>query len=227
MKTVAIIPARGGSKRIPRKNIRDFLGKPIMAYAIEAASASGLFDDIIVSTDDNEISEIAEQYGAKVPFLRSKKNSDDTATLSDVIEEVTSYYKKNVCDTIEYGCCILPTAVLLSKDVLIEGYEKLINGKFDTVLPITRFSYPIQRALRIVNNTVEMVNPEYARTRSQDLESMFHDAGQFYWFRFSKGFQTKNRGFIELSELCTQDIDNEDDWGLAIQKFQYLQKKNS
>ncbi len=219
MKNLAIIPARGGSKRIPRKNIRNFLGKPIIAYSIETALESGLFEEVMVSTDDDEIAEVAIKYGAKVPFMRSKENADDHATLSDVIEEVKeSYisYGKNF----EHICCILPTSPLLNISVLEDGYTFLKKHNADSVKPVVRFSYPIQRALKIIDEgKVEMIWPENARVRSQDLESAYYDAGQFYWMKFTEGLVGTDKYAIEISELECQDIDTIEDWRMAELKF--------
>ena len=222
MNNIAIIPARGGSKRIPRKNIKDFLGKPIIAYSIEAAINSGLFDDVVVSSDDYEIAEIAKKYGAK--FLkRSKKNSDDFATLSDVIEEVKSiYFEDNIAfDTI---CCILATAPLLTSKLIKEGYANLITTGADSVRPIIKFSYPIQRALALNNGKVSFMNEEYMKTRSQDLEPAFFDSGMFYWMKWDIALKGANRYAFEISEMQAQDIDTQEDWIMAELKYQLNNK---
>src|SRR5690606_2388836 len=159
MANLAIIPARGGSKRIPKKNIKDFLGKPIMAYSIEAALNSKLFDEVMVSTDDEEIAIIAEKYGAKVPFLRSKDNANDFAVLADVVEEVQMKYS-NKNKNFENICCILPTAPFVTPSKIIEGYDKLIEGEFVSVFPVLEFSFPIQRSLKIEKNKVAMRSEE-------------------------------------------------------------------
>jgi pseudaminic acid cytidylyltransferase len=223
---IAIIPARGGSKRIPRKNIKLFHGKPIIAYSIEAALQSGLFDEVIVSTDDKEIAEIAQQYGAKVPFLRSKKNSDDFATTIDVIVEVMNFYKDKGIEH-EFICCIYPCAVFVSKEKIQEAYNLLNTKNFDTVLPIIEYGFPIQRALKIENEKTVFSSPEFIKTRSQDLEKHYHDAGQFYWLRTNIILQehtifTSNTGSIVISELEAQDIDTETDWKLAELKFKMI-----
>lgn len=226
MANLAIIPARGGSKRIPKKNIKLFLGKPIMAYSIEAAIKSNLFDEIMVSTDDDQIAQIAQQYGAKVPFLRSKDNANDFAVLADVIEEVRlNYLKEN--KTFDTICCILPTAPFVKATTLVEAYQKLINNKFDSVFPVLQFSFPIQRALQINDQKVSMVWNEHLNSRSQDLEPRYHDSGQFYWikessFRVEKKLFTANSGALIISELNAQDIDTETDWKLAEIKYKLM-----
>lgn len=222
MRKIAIIPARGGSKRIPRKNIKLFLGKPIIAYSIEAAVQSGLFDEVMVSTDDEEISEIAKYHGANVPFYRSEKNSDDQATLNDVLEEITGVYSK-AGQTFALGCCILPTAPFVTKHTLLQGYQLMNEMKFDSVRPMVRFSYPIQRAFKMDSTgRVSMMNPALYRVRSQDLEPAYHDAGQFYWFRFPTLLKSDNRGGFFIEETNFQDIDTPSDWALAEIKYQYL-----
>ena len=224
MAKLAIIPARGGSKRIPRKNIKPFIGKPIIAYSIEAALKSNLFDEVMVSTDDKEIANIAKEYGAKVPFIRSVKNSDDFATTFDVIEEVIQVYKSQGKE-FENLCCLYSCAPFVNSEILLKAYNQLIRYKFDTVFPIIAYSFPIQRALRLNQRKVSMILEENLNVRSQDLEDSFHDAGQFYWCISKKVLQnkkilTKNTGGIEISELEAQDIDNEIDWKLAELKFQ-------
>lgn len=224
MKTVAIITARGGSKRIPRKNIKPFLGKPIIAYSIESALNSGLFDEVMVSTDDVEIAAVARQFGAKVPFLRSAKNADDFATTADVIVEVLEEYEQ-LGQTFEYAICIYPTAPFVSSELLIKGYELLTQGDYDTVFPAMPFSFPIQRAIKLnTKNRIEMLQPEHLRTRSQDLEATYHDCGQFYWlhverFMAKKEIWTDNSGIVILSEMEAHDIDNLEDWKVAEFKY--------
>ena len=227
MASICIIPARGGSKRIPRKNIKNFLGKPIIAYSIEAAIQSGLFDEVMVSTDDNEIADIAKQYGATVPFMRSENNSNDFATTFEVIEEVVSNYKL-LDRNFEYICCIYACAPFVTKEKLICSFQVLQDNKFDSVFPIQPFGFSIQRALRFENNKVCFFNPEFSLKRSQDLEKSYHDAGQFYWMNTEvclnkKQILTDNSGSIILSELEGQDIDNEVDWKLAELKYELIQ----
>ena len=221
---ICIIPARGNSKRIPRKNIKDFLGKPIIAYSIEAAIQSGLFSTVMVSTDDHEIAEVAKEFGAEVPFLRSPVTSDDFSTLSDVIEEVKESYSQQQVE-FDYICCVLATAPFVTPELLDQHYRLLIEKKYDSVRPVVRFSFPIQRAMRKNGDKVEMFNPQYLRTRSQDLEPAFHDAGMFYWMTYKSGLRGSNRGAIEVTESQAQDIDTVEDWELAQFKFIYLQNK--
>ncbi len=225
MGNICIIPARGGSKRIPRKNIKDFLGKPIISYSINAALDSNLFEEVMVSTDDAEIADIAIRYGAKVPFLRSVKNSDDFATTYQVIEEVILDYKSKLNLEFKNFCCLYSCAPFVSPYTLKLAYNNLINKKFDTVFPIIEFSFPVQRALGLENGKVNMINDEYLSTRSQDLDKRYHDAGQFYWGSVEqilreKKMLTSNTGSIIISELEAQDIDTEVDWKLAELKYQ-------
>jgi pseudaminic acid cytidylyltransferase len=225
MNNLCIIPARGGSKRIPRKNIKDFLGKPIIAYSILAAIESNLFDEVMVSTDDIEIAEIALKYGALVPFLRSEINSTDFSNTVDVICEVIDNYN-HIGKTIINVCCLYPTAPLIDVENIKSSYNLMIDKKFSTVFPVTAFSFPILRALKVgANQKVEMIWPENKSKRSQDLEQCYHDSGQFYWLNchdliVNKQLYTDNSGVIILSELDVQDIDNDVDWRLAELKFQ-------
>ncbi|WP_152286905.1 pseudaminic acid cytidylyltransferase [Flavicella marina] len=230
MSKIAIIPARGGSKRIPRKNIKSFLGKPIIAYSIESAIKCGLFDEVMVSTDDKEIARVAREYGAVVPFFRTVKNSNDFATTVDVIAEVITEYK-NIGKEFCYACCIYPCAPFVTDIRLQESFSKLEKHNYDCVFPIVRFSFPIQRAVKInTNGMIEMFEPRYMQTRSQDLESSFHDVGQFYFFKVDKIIEaeklwTNNTSFIELTQLESQDIDHISDWELAEMKYKILQEK--
>ena len=218
MNNLCIIPARGGSKRIPRKNIKDFLGKPIIAYSIEAAMKSGLFEEVMVSTDDKEIAEVAIKYGAKVPFMRSTTMADDFATLADVVDEVIGSYKSQG-KGFAYVCCILPTAPLITFENLKKGLDLMIEKKADSVRPLVRFSYPIQRAVKLVDGKTEMFYPEYKTSRSQDLEPAYHDAGQFYWMSFEKGLNGVKKIGFEIPATQAQDVDTEEDWRLAEIKF--------
>jgi N-acylneuraminate cytidylyltransferase len=230
VRKIAIIPARGGSKRIPKKNSKDFLGKPIISYAIEAALQSNLFDEVMVSTDDSEIAEIAKRYGAKVPFFRSAKNADDFATTMDVLLEVLNDYEKRNYK-FDYACCIYPCTPLLKVENLINSFQILKNENLDCVFPIVKYGFPIQRAVRInEKQLVEMFQREHLTTRSQDLEASYHDVGQFYFFDVQKLMEkqqllTDNTGFIELSEMESQDIDTISDWELAEFKYQFFKNK--
>ena len=231
MANLAIIPARGGSKRIPKKNIKSFLGKPIIAYSIEVAFESGLFDKVMVSTEDDEVAEIARNYGAEVPFMRSAENSDDHAVLSDVMEEVLSAYYQN---GIRFNnvCCILATAPFIKVEKLKTSYDKLLDESLDSVFPVLEFSFPIQRSLKIENNKVLMDNQEYLTARSQDLPLRYHDAGQFYWcdvdkFLKRKKLYTDNSGAIVISRLEAQDIDSETDWKIAEIKYKLMKDEGN
>tara|TARA_B110000008_G_C16877685_1_gene527505 strand:- start:279 stop:956 length:678 start_codon:yes stop_codon:yes gene_type:complete len=221
---IAIIPARGGSKRIPRKNIKDFLGKPIISYSIKAALDSNLFDEVMVSTDDYEIAKIAKQFGAKVPFMRSTKNSNDFASTYDVIEEVINEYK-NQGLKFDKICCIYSCAPFISPEILTKALEKLEDKKFDSVFPVLKYSFPIQRALKRDGDKITMIEEDNLNIRSQDLEESYHDAGQFYWCKTkqllkSKKLLTSNTGCVVISELEVQDIDTKTDWKLAELKYQ-------
>ena len=225
MKRICIIPARGGSKRIPRKNCKDFLGKPIIAYSIEAALNSNLFDIIMVSTDDEEIAEIALKYGANVPFIRSAKNSSDFATTFDVIEEVIAFYKTNSV-IFEQACCLYATAPLITIENLKKAFFLLKKENFSSIFPVIRYGFPIQRAIEMLeNHKLKLIHPEHELTRSQDLKPRFHDAGQFYAFvpdeiLKQKKLYTVNSGIFEILEQEAQDIDNQIDWKLAELKYQ-------
>lgn len=224
---IAIITARGGSKRIPRKNIRNFHGKPIIAYAIEVAINSKIFDEVMVSTDDEEIAEIAKKFGAEVPFMRNDKTSDDYATTSDVLIEVLNEYNK-LNKKIETFCCIYPTAPFVTEKKLIESDELFSKTDADSLVSIVKFSFPPQRGfLKDEKNIVNFREPEFKLTRSQDLDPIFHDAGQFYWgkankFLESKSLITHNTVGFELNENEVQDIDTEEDWKIAEIKFSLL-----
>jgi N-acylneuraminate cytidylyltransferase len=220
---LAIIPARGGSKRIPQKNIKPFLGKPIIAYSIELARNSGIFSEIMVSTDDESIAEIAREYGADIPFFRGKKTSDDHAILNDVLKEVLYNYQQ-INQKFNHICMILPTAPLIQPVHLMQAYELLCNGPFDSVRPVVRYSYPVQRSFTLKGNHLDMLFPENYRLRSQDLEPIYHDAGQFYWIRKGKLLTDMQKGGIIIPELEAHDIDTADDWLLAELKYKLLFK---
>ena len=229
MRAAAIITARGGSKRIPRKNIREFCGKPIIAYSIEAAIQSGIFDTVMVSTDDEEIAEIARKYGAEVPFMRSEKNANDFAATNDVVKEVLDSYAK-MGECFDIACCIYPTAPFITADKLKKAVELLQENQADSVVPVVRFGFPPQRCVVKDGGLIKFKWPEYMQSRSQDLQPYYHDAGQFYCLR-TESFLEQNRLFmtktvpLELSEMEVQDIDNEDDWEIAELKYEMRNRK--
>lgn len=220
---IAIITARGGSKRIPQKNVKAFCGKPILAYSIQAAIESGLFDEVMVSTDSSEIAEIAKAYGAKVPFMRSEQTAGDFATTDDVLREVFEEYKKRNQE-FALAVCIYPTAPFVTAAKLQQAVELMQDG-VDAVTPVVKFSFPPQRALVIREGKLEYQYPEYASKRSQDLKPIYHDCGQFYVLRpenvLNKKKDIKTLPYI-CSELEVQDIDNEEDWKLAEMKYQMM-----
>ncbi|MDR0220333.1 MAG: pseudaminic acid cytidylyltransferase [Lachnospiraceae bacterium] len=224
MNTIAIITARGGSKRIPRKNIRDFCGKPMIAYAIEVARAAAVFDAVLVSTDDEEIVAVAKAYGATVPFLRSPQTADDFATTSDVLMEALDQLSQQN-ERPERFCCLYPTCPLLAPARLREAMALL--DSCDGVIPVVPFSYPPQRAFVIEDGLLRHQYPEHARTRSQDLPPIYHDAGQFYAYR-TAAFLAAGSLFVPdlrplvLTEMEVQDIDTEEDWKLAEMKYEYI-----
>lgn len=224
---IAIIPARGGSKRIPRKNIKSFLGKPAISYSISAALESNLFDEVMVSTDDEEIANIAIKYGAKVPFLRSPETSNDFAGTAAVLEEVLKNYKKNG-NTFNIACCIYPVAPLISVPKLKEAMNLLTENKLDSCFPVCRYSSPIWRAIEMNSEKkIKMIWPENENKRTQDLPSAYFDAGQFYWFNTHNflrtgEFLTDATGAILLDDLHVQDIDTMTDWKLAELKFKLI-----
>lgn len=226
-KRLAIITARGGSKRIPHKNIREFCGRPIIMYSIEAALESAVFDEVMVSTDDEKIAEIAKKAGAKVPFLRSERTSNDFATTADVILEVLKEYKK-IGQEFNTACCIYPTAPFITADKLKNAVTLLEEKSYDSVMPVAEFSFPPLRGMIMEEDRVSYKWEEYSMARSQDLEKIYHDVGQFYVFHVekfkeSKRLVTKNTGAILIDELEMQDIDNEIDWKLAELKYRLLQ----
>lgn len=230
MKCLAIIPARGGSKRIPHKNRKFFLGKPIIAYSIRAALETELFEEVMVSTDDLEIAEIARHEGASVPFLRSDKNANDYATLADVLIEVVQVYQE-LGREFDLICCLLPTAPLISSSDVSSAYDKLVTSSFDSICPVVAFSYPILRSLSIdERGHLNMNWPEYRFSRSQDLRPAYHDSGTFYWIRTSslvenKKLLSENGTAIILDEFRVQDIDTEVDWALAEMKYKLLYER--
>ena len=228
MKALAIITARGGSKRIPRKNIKEFCNKPIIAYSIEAALQSGCFSTVMCSTDDEEIAAIAKQYGAEVPFYRSPETSNDYATTADVLKEVIAEYEKRGF-TFDYFCCLYPTAPFVSPEKIRYGYDMMIEKNANGAMPVVQFSYPIQRALKIDDNKISMIQPEHLKSRSQDLMKTYHDAGQYYWykvdaFRNEQNIMMLNPIAIVTPEDEVQDIDTLEDWKMAEIKYELLKK---
>jgi N-acylneuraminate cytidylyltransferase len=223
---LAVIPARGGSKRIPRKNVKEFLGEPIIKYSIETARASGLFEEVMVSSDDREILELARRLGASAPFTRSPETASDLATTADVILEVLGDYRR-AGRTFDHVCCIYPTAPLLTASRLQEAWRLLAEGGADAAISVTRFSFPIWRAFTIEAGRLRFQWPENALRRSQDLPEAFHDCGQFYFLRAAAFLQHRrlvmpNTVPVMVPESETQDIDTEEDWKLAEIKYAHL-----
>lgn len=223
---IAIITARGGSKRIPRKNIKEFCGKPILAYSIEAAISSGLFDEVMISTEDEEIAGIAQKYGAKFPFKRSEKTAGDNASTVDVIIEVVEEYKKKGINP-DRICCIYPTAPFVTAEKLIHANNLMDKTKAEAVIPVVRFSFPPQRSFIVNEDFLQYKWPENQFKRSQDLETFYHDAGQFY-FCDVKAMVNQNTlvpkktvPYIQ-NEMEVQDIDNIEDWNIAEVKYRML-----
>ena len=253
MRNIAIITARGGSKRIPRKNIKEFCGKPIICYSIEAALDSGMFDTVMVSTDDEEIAQIAREAGAEVPFFRSEATSNDYAGTADVLKEVLDTYA-GMGQTFDYGCCIYPTAPFVTGKKLKEAMKKIINQSVEqpissnetnlvsqgddvlrlyatTVMPVVAYSFPPQRSVRIgQDGYLEKLDPIKYEMRSQDLEPIYHDVGQFYGFEI-KSFLATGQLIgdkvlpIVVNELEVQDIDNYEDWAIAEMKYRLMTEK--
>lgn len=227
---IAIIPARGGSKRIPQKNIKLFCGKPIIAYSIEAALTSGCFDRVIVSTDNQDIADIALQYGAEVPFLRPAHIADDYATTIEVIQHAVSAL---ALDKSALICCLYATAPFVTPTSLAKGLEILTIERLDYCFSATEFSFPIQRAFRLdQRGRVAMYQPDYYNTRSQDLESAYHDAGQFYWgtyhaFVTGKPIFSEDAKPVIMPAYQVLDIDTQDDWNNAEFLYKLLQSNST
>jgi N-acylneuraminate cytidylyltransferase len=221
---VAVIPARGGSKRIPRKNIRDFCGKPMIAWSIGPALESGLFDRIIVSTDDPEIASISESLGAEVPFVRPPELSDDYSETSAVIAHAIEWLRQQGMNP-DPVCCIYATAPFISAADLNLGFTLLQESAVDFAFSVTSYDFPIQRAIRLISgDRLEMFQPEYFSTRSQDLEEAYHDAGQFYWgkadaWRVQIPIFGPNSAPIVIPKYRVQDIDTPEDWDRAELMF--------
>jgi pseudaminic acid cytidylyltransferase len=217
---IAVIPARGGSKRIPRKNIRMFCGKPIIAYSIAAAQQTGLFDQVVVSTDDEEIASVAREFGATTPFIRPTEIADDFTGTNAVVKHAVAWFNAQSND-VTHACCLYATAPLVQANFITEGYEALSRSDAAFAFSVTSYAFPIQRAVRITpDGRVDAIYPEHRMTRSQDLEHAYHDAGQFYWGTaraFLKDlplFAPHSIGVI-LPRHLVQDIDTLEDWDRA------------
>lgn len=228
MSRVAIIPARGGSKRIPRKNVKDFCGKPMIAWSIEAAKASGCFDQIIVSTDDVEIAKVASEWGATVPFMRPAELSDDFTGTLPVIRHAVEWLNQNDAP-VECACCLYATAPFVSAADLKQGLQLIKDSGSSYAFSVTSYAFPIQRAIRITDNDrVAMFNPEHFQTRSQDLEEAWHDAGQFYWgtaeaWCEERAIFGEDSVSVKLPRHRVQDIDTPEDWNRAEWLFRVMQ----
>ena len=227
---VAIIPARGGSKRIPNKNIKSFAGKPIIAYSIEAAKLSGVFDRIVVSTDSEKIAEVAREYDAEIPFLRPAELADDHTPTAPILSHALTWLGEHGASP-KYACCIYATAAFVRPESIREGYEKLTKEKVSSVFSVTTFRFPIFRALKITaSGHLEMFWPEHELTRSQDLPEAYHDAGQFYWidchtFLKEKKLYGRDALPVILPRYLVQDIDTPEDWETAERMFYALMVK--
>lgn len=226
---VAIITARGGSKRIPKKNIKPFCGKPIIAYSIEAALESGIFDEVMVSTDSEEIAQVAKRYGASVPFMRSEATSNDWAVTADVLREViTNYIAQG--KKFDSFCCIYPTAPFITAEKLRNAEQLLEHEKADSLMPVVMFSFPPQRGLVIRDKRIGYKYPEFETSRSQDLEPMYHDCGQFYFCKTEALLRyhtmvTPDTVPMLVSEEEVQDIDSPSDWKIAEMKYRLMTQK--
>lgn len=229
---VAVIPARGGSKRIPRKNLKPFCGQPMIAWPIAAARQAGCFDRILVSTDDDEIAAVATGLGAEVPFRRPAPLADDHATTGAVMAHAAQWLRQHALST-AHICCIYATAPFLQPEDLSAGLRMLQDRQCDYVFSAARYAFPIQRALRITaSGAVEMFHPEHRLTRSQDLEPAYHDAGQFYWGRIDAWLQERpifsaSSAALVLPSHRVQDIDTPEDWERAEVMFQVLQRQSA
>lgn len=228
MSCIAIITARGGSKRIPKKNIKDFMGKPMLAYAIEAAKVSGIFDEVMVSTDSEEIAGVAKKYGAAVPFMRSERTSSDTAITYDVLEEVLSEYKK-IGKNFDELCCIYPCVPFLSSETLKNAYKELHEKNGDALNPVCKYPVPVEWAMRIENGLLIADDAEKQLIRSQDLKPAYYDVGMFYFYKTSTFLSKRTTTFPNtigyvIDESECQDIDTMDDWKMAEMKYKILKE---
>lgn len=227
---IAVIPARGGSKRIPGKNIREFGGKPMIAWSIKAALASSCFDEVVVSTDDPSIGEVAERYGASVPFVRPASLSDDYTGTLPVIRHAVEWFM-GAGHAVDLACCIYATAPFVSAQDIQAGMHMLQEQNCDFAFSVTSFAFPIQRALRMVaGGRVEMLNPSEFSTRSQDLEEAWHDAGQFYWgtataWREERVIFGRNSVGVPIPRYRVQDVDTPEDWEMAELMFEALRAR--
>ena len=226
---IAVIPARGGSKRIPKKNIKEFCGKPMISYSIDVAKSTGLFQDIIVSTDSEEITQVSKKYGANVPFTRPAELSDDFTTTGSVMAHAVNWIQENMGE-LSAVCCIYSTAPFIQRDDLIKGYNKLLTNKWEFVFSATSFVYPIQRAfMKLKKDGIKMFNPEHFETRSQDLPEAYHDAGQFYWGKpdtwlNEEAIFSESSTFHEIPNYRVVDIDTENDWKRAEILFKTIKQ---
>ena len=225
---LAVIPARGGSRRIPGKNLRLFHGKPIIHYAIEAAVKSGLFCEVMVSTDDGAIADAARSAGSTVPFLRSNKNSDDRATLNDALAEVLEAYEKQGRKFQSFAC-IMATAAFVTPDQLRDAFTLMRERNADSVVAVTRFGFPIQKALRLTDGRLTMFAREHDRVLTQEFEPAFHDCGQFFFcktpeFLVERRVMNDKTYAYEIPESHAQDIDNEEDWRMAELKYDLVRR---
>jgi pseudaminic acid cytidylyltransferase len=227
MKSLCVIPARGGSKRIPKKNIKNFRGKPIIAYSIEAALGSNLFSEVMVSTDSEEIADVAKRFGASVPFMRSSDLSNDFASTNEVTQDAAKRAKE-IDPDLEAVCCLYATAPFITPEVLCDGMTKLLETGSDMAFSVTEFEFPILRCVQVEDDgTAKMPWPENERRRSQDLRPYYHDAGQFYWYKIEEVISREYVSFngsapVILPRTMVQDIDTPEDWVLAEQKMEAL-----
>lgn len=226
---LAVIPARGGSKRIPRKNVRVFCGKPMIAWSIETARQSGCFDEVVVSTDDHEITEVAKQYGASVPFMRPASLADDFTGTAPVVRHATEWFQQRGISPSEV-CCVYATSPFLQVDDLRRGLDLLLANNCSYAFSVTSYPFPIQRAIRLTEQgRVEMLHPKHFNTRSQDLEEAWHDAAQFYWGRTEawvaeRVIFSRESVPVILPRHRVQDIDTPEDWSTAEVMFKSMQR---
>lgn len=224
---IAVIPARGGSKRIPRKNIRNFCGKPMLAWSIEAAQKSGCIDRVIVSTDDPEIAAVAREHGADVPFMRPASLADDYAGTTVVVQHAVKWLISQGVDVSE-TCCLYATAPFVTAEDLRLGLDLLVQSSASYAFSVTTYSFPIQRALKLTEaGRITMFHPEHADTRSQDLEEAYHDAGQFYWgtrkaWLAAEAIYADHSVPVMLPRYRVQDIDTIEDWDRAVWMFEAM-----